>query len=129
MFEDIFQGIMFILFGIVSIALAIVTKNGRKIGNYKLYDGIVTSVNHDTRNIYVAYTVGETSYLFSYNMLKFQDMPEVDLQVGVITYAKNPQIVFTVQFKRAMGRGTSGKYIDNNSFKNRRHLILSSILG
>lgn len=54
-------------------------------------------------------------------------MPEIDLQVGVITYAKNPQIVFTVQFKREMGRGTGSKYIDNNSLKTRKKSILFGI--
>lgn len=59
----------------------------------------------------------------------FEDMPEVNLKIRVMTYAGNPQKVFTVKFMREMGRGTSGKYIDNNSSKNRRHLILGSILG
>ncbi|MDE6093137.1 MAG: hypothetical protein K2G14_08615 [Ruminococcus sp.] len=128
MFEDVFQGIMFILFGIGLIVFAVVTKNGWKIKNYKLYDGIVTSVNPDTRNIDVAYTVGETSYLFSYNMMEFQDMPEVGLKVRVITYVGNPQKVFNVYFQREMGRGKNHKYIDNNSSTNRRDLILCSIL-
>ncbi len=60
----------------------------------------------------------------------FEDMPEVNLKVRVITYLGNPQKVFTVQFQREMGRGTSGKhkYIDNNSLKNRKDIILCSIL-
>ncbi|MDE5582511.1 MAG: hypothetical protein K2J08_02235 [Ruminococcus sp.] len=128
MFADIFQVIMFILLGIGFIVLTIVTKNGWKIGKYKLYDGIVTSVNPNTRNIDVAYTVGETSYLFSYNMLEFQDMPEVGLKVRVLTYVGNHQKVFTVHFQREMGRGKNHKYIDNDSSTNRIDLILCSIL-
>ncbi|MDE5620083.1 MAG: hypothetical protein K2O29_09560 [Ruminococcus sp.] len=88
MFEDIFQGIMCILSEIGLIVCATLTRNGYKIGNYELYDDTVTSVNPDTRNIDVSYIVGETSYSYSYSIPKLQDMPEVDLQVNVMTYSE-----------------------------------------
>ncbi|MCM1358074.1 MAG: hypothetical protein NC205_05725, partial [Prevotella sp.] len=129
MFEDIFQGIMFILFGIGLFAFGIVTTR-QKIGNYDFYDGEVTFINPETRDIIVSYKVGEDVYSTSYHMHDLVDMPEVNLKVRVMTYAGNPQKVFNLLFQREMGRGTSGKhkYIDNNSSQNRRHLILGSIL-
>lgn len=129
MFEDIFNGIMSILFSIGIFAVGILTSQ-RKIGNYDLYDGTVTSVNPDTRDITVTYKADEKFYSTSYHISDIEDMPEVDLQVRVMTYSGNPQKVFTVQFQREMGRGTSGKrkYIDNNSSQNRKGTILCSIL-
>lgn len=129
MFEDIFTGIMMSLFGIGLFALSIVTTR-QKIGNYDLYDGTVTSVNPETRDIIVTYEADERFYSTSYHISDIEDMPEVGLQVRVMTYSENPQKVFTVLFQREMGRGTSGKhkYIDNNSSKNLKGTILCSIL-
>ncbi|MDE6427250.1 MAG: hypothetical protein K2K89_14100 [Ruminococcus sp.] len=129
MFENIFQGIMFILFGIGMFAFGIVTTR-QKCGNHELYDGTITSVNPETRDIIISYKVGEDFYSTSYHMHDLADMPEVNLKVRVMTYAGNPKKVFTVKFMREMGRGTSGKhkYIDNNSSKNRKQMILCSIL-
>lgn len=127
MFEDIFTGIMLILFSIGIFAVGILTSR-RKIGNYDLYDGTVTSVNPKTRDINVTYKADEIFYSTSYHIPDIEDMPEVDLQVRVMTYSGNPQKVFTVQFQRAMGRGTGNKYIDNNSSKNMKQMILCSIL-
>lgn len=129
MFEDIFKGIMFILFGIGMFAFGIITTR-QKIGNYDFYDGEVISVNSETRDIIVSYKVGEDFHSTSYHIHDLTDMPEVNLKIRVMTYAENPQKVFNVLFQREMGRGTSGKhkYIDNNSSKNRRNMILCSIL-
>lgn len=129
MFEGVFQGIMCILFGIGMFAFSIFITR-QKFGNYELYDGIVTSVNPETRNITVTYKANERFYSTSYHIFEVDTMPEIDLQVRVMTYSGNPQKVFTVQFQREMGRGTSGKhkYIDNNSSQNRRSMILCSIL-
>ena len=127
MFENIFQGIMFILFGIGLFAFGIFTTR-KKMGNYDFYDGEITSVNPETRDITVMYKAGEQSYSASHHIPDFEDMPEVNLKVLVMTYSGNPHKVFTVKFMREMGRGTSHKYIDNNSSKNRRDMILGSIL-
>ena len=129
MFADIFQGIMFILFGIGMFAFGIVTTR-QKMGGYDFYDGEVTSVNPETRDIIISYKVGEDFYSTGHHISEVDTVPEVDLKVRVMTYVGNPQKVFTVLFQREMGRGTSGKhkYIDNNSSKNRRHMILFSIL-
>ncbi|MDE5558552.1 MAG: hypothetical protein K2J32_12870 [Ruminococcus sp.] len=127
MFEDIFQGIMCILFGIGLFAFGIITTR-QKIGNFDFYDGEVTSVNPETRDITVIYKANEIFYSTSHHVPDFEDMPEVNLKVRVMTYAGNPKKVFTVKFMREMGRGTSHKYIDNNSSQNRRHLILGSML-
>jgi len=125
MFEDVFTGIMFILFGIGMFAFSIVTTR-QKFGNYKLYDGEVTSVNPETRDITVTYRADEKFYSASHNISELQDMPEVNLKVRVMTYLGNPQKVFTVLFQREMGRGTSvkHKYISST---NRRKMILCSI--
>lgn len=129
MFEDIFMGIMMSLFGIGLFAFSIFITR-QKFGNYELYDGTVTSVNPDTRDIIVTYKADERFYSTSYHISDIEDMPEVGLQVRVMTYSGNPQKIFTVQFQREMGRGTSGKhkYIDNNSSKNLKGTILCSIL-
>lgn len=129
MFEDVFEGIMSVLFSIGIFAVGILTYR-RKIGNYDLYDGTVTSVNPETRDITVTYKADEKFYSTSYHILEIDTMPEVDLQVRVMTYSRNPQEVFTVQFQREMGRGTSGKhkYIDNNGSQNRKATILCGIL-
>lgn len=129
MFEDIFKGIMSILFGIGIFAFGIVT-TCQKMGGYDFYDGKVTYVNPETRDITVTYKADEKFYSTSHHLLEIDTMPEVDLKVRVMTYSGNPQEVFTVQFQREMGRGTSGKhkYIDNNSSKNRKQIILVSIL-
>ncbi len=129
MFADIFQGIMCILFGIGMFAFGIVTTR-QKMGGYDFYDGEVTSVNPETRDITITYKADEIFYSTGHHISEVDTVPEVDLKVRVMTYVGNPQKVFTVLFQRKMGRGTSGKhkYIDNNSSKNRRHLILVSIL-
>ncbi len=129
MFEDVFQGIMFILFGVGIFAFGIITTRQKMCG-YDFYDGKVTSVNPETRDITVTYKADEIFYSASHHIFEVDTMPEVDLKVRVMTYAGNPQKVFTVLFQREMGRGTSGKhkYIDNNSSKNHRHMILCSIL-
>ncbi len=129
MSEDIFTRIMMILFGIGLFAFGIVITR-QKFGNYELYDGEVTSVNPETRDITVTYKADEKFYSASYNIPELQDMPEISLKVRVMTYSGNSQKVFTVQFQREMGRGTSGKhkYIDNNSFQNRMDMILCCIL-
>ncbi|MDE6665908.1 MAG: hypothetical protein K2K14_06970 [Ruminococcus sp.] len=129
MFEDVFQGIMFILFGVGIFAFGIITTRQKMCG-YDFYDGKVTSVNTETRDISVTYKADEIFYSESHHILKVDTMPEVGLQVRVMTYSGNPQKVFTVLFQREMGRGTSGKhkYIDNNSSKNRKQMILCSIL-
>lgn len=139
MFEDILLGIMSILFGIGLFAFGIFTTH-QKIGDYDFYDGEVTSVNPETRNITVNYKADDIFYSVSYhisdlfrfisdNIPDIEDMPEVGLKVRVMTYSGNPQIVFTVHFQREMGRGTSGKhkYIDNNSLKTRKKSILFGI--
>ena len=51
MFEDVFEGIMSVLFSIGIFAVGILTYR-RKIGNYDLYDGTVTSVNPETRDCF-----------------------------------------------------------------------------
>lgn len=127
MFEDIFSGIMCILFGIGMFAFGIITTR-QKIGNFDFYDGEITSVNPETRDITVMYKAGEQPYSASHHIPDFEDMPEVNLKVLVMTYSGNPHKVLTVKFMREMGRGTSHKYIDNNSSKNRRGMILGSIL-
>lgn len=129
MFEDIFTGIMMSLSGIGLFAFSIFITR-QKFGNYELYDGTVTSVNPETRDIIVTYKADERFYSTSYHISDIEDMPEVGLQVCVMTYSENPQKVFTVLFQREMGRGTSGKhkYIDNNSSKKLKGTILCSIL-
>ena len=129
MFEDIFTGIMMSLFGIGLFALSIVTTR-QKIGNYDLYDGTVTSVNPETRDIIVTYKADEKFYSTSYHIFEVDTIPEIDLQVRVMTYSENPQKVFIVLFQREMGRGASSKhkYIDNNNSKNLKGTILCSIL-
>ncbi|MDE6501762.1 MAG: hypothetical protein K2L10_06725 [Ruminococcus sp.] len=124
MFADIFQGIMFILFGIGMFAFGIVTTR-QKMGGYDFYDGEVTSVNPETRDITVTYKAGEIFYSASHHVSEVDTIPEVCLKVRVITYAGNPQQVFNVLFQRKM---RSKKYTDNNSSKNRRYMILCSIL-
>lgn len=129
MFEDIFTGIMMSLFGIGLFAFSIFITR-QKFGNYELYDGTVNSVNPETRDIIVTYKADERFYSTNYHIYDIEDMPEVGLQVRVMTYSENPQKVFTVLFQREMGRGTSGKhkYIGNNSSKNLKGTILCSIL-
>lgn len=129
MFEDIFMGIMFILFGIGLSAFGISTTR-KKMRNYDFYDGEVTSVNPETRDITVTYKADEIFYSAGHHISDIEDMPEVGLKVRVMTYSGNPNEVHTVLFQREMGRGTSGKhkYIDNNSSGNRRQIILGSIL-
>ena len=129
MFEGIFQGIMCILFSIGMFVFSIFITR-QKFGNYEFYDGTVTSVNPETRDINVTYQADEKFYATGYHVPDFENMPEVDLQVRVMTYSGNPQKVFIVQFQREMGRGSSGrhKYIDNNSSKKRKQMILCSIL-
>lgn len=124
---DIFTGIMLILFGIGLFAFGLFMKH-QKTGNYEFHDGTVTSVNSETRDIAVTYKADEKFYSASHHIPDSEDMPEVDLKVCVMTYAGNPQKVLTVKFMREMGRGTSHKYIDNNSTKNFRQMISGSIL-
>lgn len=127
--SDIFTGIMFILFGIGLFAFGIFTTR-KRVGDYDFYDGEITSVNSETRDITVTYKADETFYSASHHILEVDTMPEVNLKVRVMTYSGNPHEVYTVLFQREMGRGTSGKhkYLDNNSSGNRRQMILGSIL-
>ncbi|MDE6781311.1 MAG: hypothetical protein K2J40_07625 [Ruminococcus sp.] len=100
MFADILLGIMSILFGISLFAFGIFTTR-KKMGNYDFYDGEVTSVNSETRDITVTYKADEIFYSVSYNISDLfrsisnnipdiEDMPEVDLKVRVMTYSGNP---------------------------------------
>lgn len=129
--EYIFQGIILILFSIGVYIIAILIKNGQKVGNYTLYDGTITDVNPNTKNITVSYRIDKQLYSYTYSFhdkihSDFVSMPEVGLKVRLMIDNETPEKPFHIQLQREMGRGLNSKrkYRNHSSSDSRKAFVL-----
>lgn len=132
-FAEMFEGIMFLLFGIgFLIAGFLTTRKRLPYGAYNRYYGTVTEVNHATNMITVTY--GDGAYTVPYNMelrAKFDGMPEVGFGVLVLAYRDHPEQIYSVQFMKEARADRHGNrsYLSNTQKGNLRLCIIAGLLS
>lgn len=132
-FAEMFEGILFLLFGIgFLIAECLTVRKRLPYGAYDRYYGTVTEV--DAENKIITVTYGDGAYTVPYNMeirARFDGMPDVGCGVLVLAYRAQPEQIYSIQFMKEARADRHGnrKYLSNTQKHNLRTCIIVGVLS